>query len=136
MRSALAIRRMAFCVVPHLDSALALIDRERVKRALKEMLLEAAKATPRGGMIRLRANWDSEARKLDFMLDATPGDTLLDIREAEVPDAASIGLTFSSVLARAHGGSFDISSPGDSRIRMAFHVLSGRQRVLNEELED
>lgn len=92
------------------------LDRERLARALRQMIENAAQFTPAGGRVVVRVRTDEPGRLVVDVLDDGPGLTEEEARQAVEPfftrrrGGAGLGLAIARRIAEEHDGTLSVRS--------------------------
>jgi signal transduction histidine kinase len=104
-----------------------IVDRQQLKQALINLLLNAIQATPAGGSVRVTAEAEGEALRIAIM-DSGSGiapdlmDRIFDPYFSTKPDGTGLGLPIALRIIQAHGGTLDISSALDRGTTVAVRL--------------
>ncbi len=122
----LAARQQRLVLTTPAEAATAFVDRQRLQQAVVQLLENASKFSPEGGLVRLDLASDLESATLcvrDEGIGIGPG--LLPhvfepfVQGSQTLDRAKggvgIGLTLARELARLHGGELSVASKGERR---------------------
>jgi signal transduction histidine kinase len=103
------------------------VDRQQLKQAMINLLLNAIQATPPGGSVQMTAAAETEALRLT-VIDSGSGiapeirDRIFDPYFTTKPHGTGLGLPIALRIIQAHGGTLDVSSALDGGTTVDVHL--------------
>jgi signal transduction histidine kinase len=119
------------------------VDRQQLKQALINLILNAIQATPSGGAVRVTAEAEAETVCL-WIIDSGSGiapellDRIFDPYFTTKPDGSGLGLPIALRIIQAHGGTLEVANAigGGTRVVVRLPlVVSGSESIRPQSMQ-
>jgi signal transduction histidine kinase len=119
------------------------VDRQQLKQALINLILNAIQATPSGGAVQVTAEAEAETVCL-WIIDSGSGiapellDRIFDPYFTTKPDGSGLGLPIALRIIQAHGGTLEVANAIGGGTRVAVRlplVVSGSESIRPQSMQ-